>query len=224
MDIIQQKVSAIIFDVDGVLVDTVSLHFRAWQKVFTEEGISFGREEYQKINGLPRDEGVRLMLGSATIPERIREIGDRKQAYYLGYLGEEPPAPLPGVMTLLVGLKKAGWRVAAASSSKNARRVLEAAGLAEYFDAIVTGNDFKKPKPDPEIFLTAARGLGVAPEESIVVEDAVNGIRAAKAGGFLSVAVANSETATALRDAGASAVVSSMSQLTMDSFFKQNVL
>lgn len=217
-DTIQQKVSAIIFDIDGVLVDTVPLHFRAWQKAFMAKGISFGREEYHKINGLPRDEGVRIMLRDNAVPGRIREIGDRKQKYYLDLLVENPPKPLPGITRLLSELCEAGWRLAAASSSKNARKVLETAGLARFFDTIVTGNDFKKPKPDPDIFLTAAHLLGVSPSATAVIEDAVNGVAAARAGGFYCVAVANSESAEDFKSAGASVVVHSTDELVLRLF------
>lgn len=220
-DTLQQKVSAIIFDVDGVLVDTVLLHFRAWQKVFVEEGISFGREEYQKINGLPRDEGVRIMLQDDTDSDRIRNIGDRKQKYYLDLLAKDPPKPLPGIMHLLSEIREAGWCLAAASSSKNARKVLEAAGLARYFDTIVTGNDFKKPKPDPDIFLMAAHLLGVSPSATAVIEDAANGVVAARAGGFYCVAVANSESAEYLKSSGASVVVHSTDELALGLFLIQ---
>lgn len=206
-------ISAVIFDVDGVLVDTVPLHFSAWQKVFDEERISFGKKEYQLINGIPRDEGVRIILGAAATPDRIRDIGDRKQNYYLALLNQMPPRPLPGIARLLRDLRKTGLRVAAASSSKNAVAVLAAAHLAPYFDTIVTGYDFQRPKPDPDIFLTAAKILKVIPADTVVVEDAAQGIRAAHAGGFQCIAVATSESMESLRAAGTSVVVSSTKKL-----------
>ncbi len=215
---IQQKISAVIFDVDGVLVDTVPFHLRAWQRAFQEEGIAFGPEEYQKINGLPRDEGIRIILQTRATPTRIREVGDRKQKYYLEFLAGNPPRPLAGILRLLVEIKQAGWRCAAASSSKNARKVLETAGLLNSFDVIVTGNDFKKPKPDPEIFLTAAHLLGMEPAFVAVVEDAQNGVAAARAGGFYCVAVANSESADNLRAAGASIVIATSEELALRLF------
>ncbi|MDP3779019.1 MAG: beta-phosphoglucomutase family hydrolase [bacterium] len=213
----KNSVSAIIFDVDGVLVDTVPFHFRAWQKTFVEEGIPFEKSDYQRINGIPRDAGISIILQTKDTG-RIREVGNRKQHYYLEFLDTTPPRPLPGVLSFLTQARVAGLRIAAASSSKNAAPVLIAAGLMKYFDVIITGNDFKKSKPDPEIFLRAANELGVAPHDAAVVEDAVNGISAAKAGNFCSVAVANSESPDDLRAAGATIVISTTNELTLDLF------
>ncbi len=215
----KNPVAAIIFDVDGVLVDTVPFHFRAWQKVCAEEGIPFEKSDYRRINGIPRDAGVAIILQTDDT-SRIREVGDRKQHYYLEFLDETPPRPLPGIIHFLNQAKEAGLRITAASSSKNAAPALMAAGLIKYFDVIITGNDFKKPKPDPEIFLRAANELGIAPMHAAVVEDAVNGIRAAAAGGFRSVAIANSESPDDLRKAGATTVISTTNELTVDLFTK----
>ncbi len=211
-------ISAVIFDVDGVLVDTVPLHFRAWQRVFSEESIPFGKQEYLSINGIPRDEGIRIILGHAATIELVRKIGDRKQHYYLASLERTRLLPLPGIVRLLRQIQKTGWRIAAASSSKNAATVLAVARLTEYFDAIITGYDFQLPKPHPDIFLTAARLLRIEPSHTIVVEDAINGVRAAVTGGFHCAAVATSESADALRAAGAEIIVSSTDKLSTDIF------
>lgn len=215
-------ISSVIFDVDGVLVDTVPLHFRAWQKVFTEEGIIFGKKEYQRINGVPRDAGIQTILNAYATPDHIRDIGDRKQRYYLDFLAQNSPKPLPGILSFLSQIHEAGWRMAAASSSKNAISVLTSAQIITRFDIVITGYDFQYPKPHPDIFLTASRLLGVKPAMTVVVEDAVNGVAAAIAGGFYCVAVANSESADDLRIAGASIVVPSTSELTLDLFSKIN--
>jgi len=215
-NITPELISAVIFDVDGVLVDTVPLHFRAWQRVFSEENIMFNEKEYQLINGIPRDEGIRIILGVAATAQRIQEIGDRKQHYYLESLAQTPVRSLPCIEHLLHEIRKEGWRVAAASSSKNAAVILTAARLTLYFDAVVTGYDFQYPKPHPDIFLTASRMLGVEPARTVVVEDAANGVRAAFAGGFHCVAVATSESADALRAAGASFIAPTTHELTLD--------
>ncbi len=217
----KKLVSAIIFDVDGVLLDTVSFHFRAWQKAFAQENIIFEKSDYKKINGISRDTGVQIILQTNNT-DRIRNVGDRKQSYYLDLLAKTPPKPLPGVLSFLLEARKMGWRMAAASSSKNALSVLTAAHLMEYFDIVITGNDFKKPKPDPDIFLIAAAGLGAAPALTAVVEDAVNGVIAAVAGGFYCVAVANSESSDDLDAAGASVVISATTELSLDLFRNLN--
>lgn len=210
-------ISAIIFDVDGILVDTVPLHFHAWQKTFAEEHIMFEKKHYQCINGIPRDTGIQMILQTDDA-DRIREVGDRKQRYYLDLLAKTPPQPLPGVLPFLIQATQAGLRMAAASSSKNALSVLAATQLIGYFDIVVTGHDFKKPKPDPDIFLTAANALDVVPAATAVVEDAVNGVAAAIAGGFHCVAIANSEPADDLLAAGASIVIPTTGELTIDLF------
>ena len=212
------SISAVIFDVDGILVNTVPFHFRAWKQAFGEEGIPFEKEYYQRINGIPRDTGVALILKDDATPERIRDIGERKQNYYLELIEKKPPQPLAGITSLLREIRNAGWRMAAASSSKNALTVLTAAKIREHFDVIVTGNDFRHPKPHPDIFLTAAHLLKAEPAVTAVVEDAANGVRAARAGGFRCIAVANSEPSDTLRTAGASIVVPTTKDLTMDLF------
>ena len=211
---------AVIFDVDGVLVDTVPFHFQAWKKVFTEEGIAFSKTEYQKINGLPRDAAIRRILKVDPSVQHIKDIGDRKQRYYLELITKNPPQPLPGIQSFLPIIRRGGWTMGAASSSKNALVVLQTAQLAENFEVIITGYDFKHPKPHPDIFLTAAKLLGTLPAKTIVIEDAVNGVRAAVAGGFLCIGIANSESADELGKAGASIVVNVTSDLTIDLLHK----
>lgn len=209
-------ISGIIFDVDGVLVDTVAFHFQAWKRVFDEENIFFDKKEYKRINGIPRDAGIRLIVGNNIDLEYIQKIADRKQRYYLELIAQTPPHILPGIDRLLCECRKKGLRIAAASSSKNAKAVLEAAGIASQFDVIITGYDFKKPKPDPDIFQITAHDLGIKPHSSVVVEDAVNGVRAAYAGGFYCLAIANSESADELRSAGATGVVHTTEEITAD--------
>ncbi len=216
----KNSISTIIFDVDGILVDTVSLHFRAWQKAFKEEGILFEKPEYQKINGIPRDAGIQIILQNDASPDRILKIGNRKQRYYLDFLTKTPPQPLPGITYFLSQARQAGLRIAAASSSKNAVTVLTAAQLIACFDVVVTGYDFQYPKPHPDIFLTTSTLLGVDPALTLVVEDAVNGVTAAIVGGFYCVAVANSESTNDLYAAGASIVVPTTNELTLDLFHK----
>ena len=176
------KHTAVIFDVDGVLVDSVPYHFDAWKKTFKLFDISLSFADYQNyLNGVPRNEGIRRVLQAKKIKddELLQIIAVAKQKRYLMSVKNNPPKPLPGVVPLLMYLKKHHIRTAAASSSKNARLLLSVTHLTDYFTAIVDGNDFIHPKPDPDIFLTAAKRLSVASKECIVIEDAVVGAQAA---------------------------------------------
>jgi len=187
------NIKAIIFDVDGVLVDTVPYHFEAWRRMFEEQGVKFTFEDYvQKVNGLPRDTGVKNILTDLK-DEELVSLADKKQDYFLDAFVQKPPKPLKGVIPFLKHLNKLEIVAVAASSSKNAPFVLDRMGIADYLHSTVSGHDFKNPKPDPEIFLTAAQRAGVEPEYCVVVEDALAGVQAAKNGGMYSVGLLHSQ-------------------------------
>lgn len=178
------RIRGAIFDIDGVIVDTVPLHFRAWKRMFEEYGHSFTMADYlAKVDGRPRLEGAAAILTELDAKE-IKEAGDKKQSYYLEFLDKEPLAEFESTIKLIKEMKERGIKLAAASSSKNARRILQKIGLLDVFEVNVSGADFKKGKPDPEIFLTASSRLGLKPEECVVFEDAKSGVEAAKNGGF----------------------------------------
>lgn len=186
------KVKAVIFDVDGVLVDTVPYHFEAWRRMFEEEGVKFDFDDYvQKVNGLPRDAGIKNML-PLVIPVKLKNLAGKKQSYFLEAFNDKPPLPMEGVLPFLNFLRQKKILTVAASSSKNAPYVLQKLGIAGLLKSVTSGNDFKKPKPDPEIFLTAAKKAGVNPENCVVVEDALSGVRAARRGGMYSVGLLTS--------------------------------
>lgn len=188
------KISAIIFDVDGVLLDSVPYHFEAWKKMFQEEGYSFTRTDYlEKVNGLPRLVGIKNILSDLTDPEKLNRLAQNKQNYYLEMVKNKPLKPLEGAVAFLKELKKKKIKTAAASSSRNAPALLVTAGLSKYFDAIVGGADFKEPKPHPDIFLTASNLLKVNPREAVVVEDALLGVLAAKAAQMKTVGLLTSD-------------------------------
>jgi beta-phosphoglucomutase len=174
------KIRAVIFDVDGVLLDSVPYHFKAWKKIFSEQEIEFSFQDYlNKVNGLPRITGVTNMIGSKN-QAKAESLAHRKQLYLKELINKKPPKPLSGVKQLLRALRKKGLKLAAASSSKNAPDLLESAGLARFLDTIVGGNDFVHPKPHPELFLTASQRLKTDPQFCLVLEDASIGIQAAK--------------------------------------------
>lgn len=183
---------AIIFDVDGVLVDTVPYHFLAWQRMFKEAGADFSFEDYlEKVNGLPRATGIKNILSQIDESE-LKKFADIKQQYFLEMIDQKPPEILKGVVPFLQALTKNLFFLAAASSSKNAPFVLKKTGLSKYFNTILSGNDFKNPKPDPELFLTAANKLGMHPAECVVVEDAYHGVEAGNRGGMYTIGLLTS--------------------------------
>lgn len=173
-------IKAFIFDVDGVLFDTVPYHFEAWKKMFSEEGVHITFTDYlEKLNGLPRDTGIKNVLSSVS-PKLLNTLAQRKQEYFLSAVKEHPPQPLAGVIDFIRHLQAMNINVAAASSSKNAPYLIRNSLLNDYLKTIVSGNDFSRPKPDPEIFITAATRLQIEPINCAVVEDATVGIKAAK--------------------------------------------
>jgi len=182
------SVSAIIFDLDGVIVTTDEFHFRAWKHLADEEGILFGRADNEALRGVSRAESLEIILSKSSKGYSEAEkaaMMARKNDYYrksLGYLSSNDI--LPGVPRILRELKERGIAVAIGSSSKNTPLILEKIGYAGAFDAVAAGNDIKRSKPDPEVFLIAARRLGKAPAECVVVEDAEAGLLATRDAGM----------------------------------------
>lgn len=180
---------AAIFDMDGVVVDTVPLHFAAWKKMFAEYGHEFTFEEYkEKVDGIPRVDGTKAILTELSDKEII-EAGNRKQKYFLEEIEKSAIPKYKTTIDLIDNLQKHGIKVAVISASKNAPNILKKIGLSERLDAIVSGYDVKKGKPDPEVFLTAAEKLCAGQDECIVFEDAVLGVEAAGRAGMKCVGI-----------------------------------
>ena len=179
-----------IFDLDGVVVNTVPLHFRAWKRMFNEHGKKFTFEDYkQKVDGIPRMDGARAIL--AELPDdELKKAASQKQSYYLELVDKGEVEIYRTTIDLIKELKSRGVKIAAASSSRNCRYILEKTDAIGLFDTIVQGGDFKKGKPDPEIFLLAASRLGFKNSESVVFEDAKLGVEAAKNGDMRCVGIA----------------------------------
>lgn len=184
---------AVIFDLDGVIVSTDEYHYQAWKKMAEEEGVFFDRVINEKLRGVSRMESLETILNNSEKSYSEQEklgLATRKNAYYREYLSQLTPKEiLPGVMYVLQLLKEQNIKVAIGSSSKNTPYILKKIELNNYFDAVADGNDIKNSKPDPEVFLLAAKKLGVEPRECVVVEDAQAGIDAALAGGMKAVGV-----------------------------------
>lgn len=188
-----------IFDLDGVIVDTVPFHFKAWQKMFNQYGHDFAMADYlAKVDGRPRLEGAAAILTELS-PAEIVKAGDIKQGYYLEFLDSEPLEVFESTIKLIKEMKTNKIKLAAASSSKNAVMILKKIKIFDLFEANVSGSDFEKGKPDPEIFLTAAKKIGLTPAECVVFEDAKSGVEAAFAGGFSCVGINRHNDSTGLK-------------------------
>ena len=184
---------AFIFDLDGVIVDTAKYHFSAWQKIATELGIEFTPEHNEDLKGVSRVRSLDIILELGNI-QASQEDKNRwlvqKNEDYLSYLiNMDFSEILPGVVPILQFLKDNNQGIALGSASKNARPILEKTGILSYFDAIVDGNDVTNAKPDPEVFLQAARLLKTPNEDAIVFEDSVAGVQAANTAKMISVGI-----------------------------------
>ena len=189
---------AFIFDLDGVIVDTAKYHYLAWLKIANQLGIEFTHEHNELLKGVRRVRSLDIILGLGKV-DASQEDKDKwliqKNEDYLSYLVDMDESEiLPGVMPILKYLKEQKQLIALGSASKNARPILEKTGTLSYFDAIVDGNDVSNAKPDPEVFLLAAKLLNTKPEDSIVFEDSVAGVQAANIGGMTSVGIGDGKT------------------------------
>lgn len=189
---------ALLFDLDGVLVDTAKYHFIAWKKLADELGIPFTAQDNERFKGVSRTRCMEILLelGGRTMSEADQIFyRDKKNQIYVGYIrnmGEDEV--LPGVTDFLQDAKARGYAIALGSASKNSRLILDRLHLTQYFDAIIDGTKVSKAKPDPEVFLQGAAELGTLPRECIVFEDATAGIQAAHAGGMQAVGIGDSQT------------------------------
>lgn len=176
-------IKALIFDLDGVVVDTAKYHYLAWKKLADELGFHFSEEDNERLKGVSRVRSLEILLevGGKELDEETKtELAAKKNEDYVGYIMKMTPEEiLPGVINILETAREKGLKTAIGSASKNAVTILERIDLLKYFDTIVDGNKVSKAKPDPEVFLNAANELGVNPEECIVFEDAEAGVEAA---------------------------------------------
>ncbi|WP_127476498.1 HAD family hydrolase [Microbacterium sulfonylureivorans] len=228
---------AVLFDLDGVLTPTAEVHMHAWQTMFEELFASWGiappyterdyfdhldgKKRYDGVAGLLRSRDVEVPWGDPSDPvtaDTVCGIGNRKNVVFEKVLRDEGIAPYPGSLALLDALAAAGTEVAVVSSSKNAEEVLAVAGIRDRFrvvmDGVIAERDHLASKPAPDVFVEAARMIGVDPARSAAVEDALSGVRSAASGGFgLVVGVDRGAGAQALRDAGAHVVVEDLAEL-----------
>lgn len=229
------RYDAVVFDLDGVVTDTASVHAAAWRRTFDEylgtrpatpgeDHSPFTPDDYRRsVDGRPHFDGVRGFLASrgiTTDEATTHELGDRKDRYFLEHLRREGIQPFPGTIALIDKLTTAGLTYAVVSASRDCAEVLAAAGLSHVFQIRVDGAvaaELDLPgKPDPAMFLLAAHRLGVVPHRAVVVEDAAAGVEAGRAGGFgLVIGVDRTGHPAELTEHGADLVVNDLAEVSV---------
>lgn len=187
------RFQAVIFDLDGVITDTARYHYLAWKRLADTLGVHFDEAFNEHLKGIDRMGSLDLILASAartcTQQEKLA-LADDKNRHYVQLIASMSPADLlPGALDALDACRAAGLKIGLASVSKNAFAVLAMLGITEKFDYVVDAATIARGKPDPEIFLKAARELGVAPERCLGVEDAVAGVASIKAAGMTALGI-----------------------------------
>ena len=206
---------AVLWDLDGTLVDSEEYHWRSWKETFDREAVNITRQDFLASFGQRNDAIIPRWLGENASTEEIERIGDAKEARYRELVRQEGLAPLPGAAEWVERLHREGWQQAIASSAPRANvdAVLDALGLRRWFQATVSAEDVTAGKPDPQVFLIAASRVGAEPRSCIVVEDAKAGIEAARRAGMKSIAVGRNAAAL-----NASLHIDMLSRLPDDAF------
>ena len=207
---------AVLWDMDGTLIDSEEFHWRSWHLTLQDEGIAISRDQFLSTFGQRNDAIISQWLGAAATPERAARIAESKEIMYRHLVRRDGISALPGVADWVRRLRRDGWRQAIASSAPraNIETVLEVLSSTHIFDAIVSAEDVHKGKPDPEVYLLAAERVGIGASDCIVVEDAVAGIEAARAAGMHSIGVSRDERHLP----GADVVVRSLDLLDANAF------
>lgn len=186
-----------IFDLDGVIVDTAKYHYLAWKRLATRLGFDFTEHDNERLKGVSRVESLKIILsiGQTTLsPEDFEFALKQKNDWYLDTINQIGPEEiLPGVTGFLAEVRGRGIKTALGSASKNARLILERIGLLDQFDAIIDGNSVTNAKPDPEVFLAAAKAVGIPAERCVVFEDAAAGVEAALNAGMKCVGIGSAD-------------------------------
>jgi beta-phosphoglucomutase len=216
-----KPIQAFIFDLDGVITDTAEYHYLAWRALGEELGIPFTREFNEELKGVSRMDSLEkiLALGNREDDFSLEEkeaLASKKNEHYVRLIENiSPDDILPGIKDLITEIKENGYRLGLASVSKNAFTVMDSLGLRGEFDVIVDAATIAKGKPDPEIFLTAAKHLNVDPSACIGIEDAAAGVDSIKDAGMFAVGVGSEESL-----AKADIIYSSTEQLSLANIVK----
>jgi len=208
---------AVLWDVDGTLVDSAEYHWLTWRETLSGEGYELTRAQFDASFGQRNDEILRGYFGEKLSADDVARIGEAKEVRYRELVVNRGIEPLPGVRRWLERLKAEGWRQALASSAPrlNLEAILKALGLEGFFDAVASAEDVSRGKPDPQIFLAAAAKVHVPAARCVVVEDAPAGVEAARRAGMRRVGVLSSHGAL-----DADVVVNSLADLPDDTFDK----
>ena len=198
----KSKLEAVLWDLDGVIADTGSYHYQAWQDVFQKRGVNFSEADFMRHFGRRHDTIIRSALGKNISTAEFDAVTMEKQESYRRRVADNI-RPLPGAIALIRSLKKHDMKMAIASSAppENIEIIIRGLGIEDYFQAIAFGTEVAEGKPSPQVFLLAAKRLGAEPINCLVIEDAVAGIAAAKKAGMKCVAVTNSHHRNSLKEA-----------------------
>jgi beta-phosphoglucomutase len=194
------RFKAVIFDLDGVITDTAHYHYLAWKRLAESEGVAFDEAFNEQLKGIDRMGSLDLILAGASrdySPQEKLALADTKNLHYQQLIATMSAADLlPGAVAALDAVRAAGLKIGLASVSKNAFSVLDRLGIRDRFDDVVDAGLLENSKPHPEIFLTAAGHLGVAPADCLGVEDAVAGVASIKAAGMFALGVGSPQVLT----------------------------
>ncbi len=194
-------IQCLLWDLDGVLADTGEFHYQSWNKALSEFGIPFTRTFFQSHFGQNNHSTLAQLLGDDHTPELLDEISDRKEQYFRS-LTRGQVQLLPGVRQWLDSFSKLGVKMAIASSApqENIEVLVDELAIRSYFDALISGH-LLPGKPEPDVFLLAARLMGASPEKCVVIEDSIAGIEAARRAGMKCLAVTTTNSPEALAQA-----------------------
>jgi beta-phosphoglucomutase len=205
------RFKAVIFDLDGVITDTAHYHYLAWKRLAESQGVHFDHPFNEHLQGIDRLGSLDLILASSSrvyTPAEKLALADEKNLHYQELIATMSATDLlPGAVEALDAVRAAGLRIGLASVSKNAFTVLERLGITDKFDYVVDAATIARGKPDPEIFLKAARELSVAPVDCLGVEDAVAGVASIKSAGMYALGIGDPAVLTQ-----ADVVIPSLSQ------------
>lgn len=207
----EDHLEAVIWDLDGVIADTVAYHYRAWRDVFKERGVAYRQADFMPYFGRRHDTIIKAVLGDLP-PEELDTINEEKQKKFRRLVAQNLRA-MPGAIALVKSLHEHGIKQAIASSAvpENIEIIIRGLSIEDCFQAIVHGMEVKEGKPSPQIFLLAAKKLKARPDHCVVIEDAIAGVAAARNAGMKCVAVTNSHPKEALN--GADLIVGTLEEI-----------